>query len=143
MGKNSRIDAFATLTGKVKIGADCHVGVGVGIFGVYGFEAGDRVGISPGVQIFTSTADPSLDCLAYHKEASFEAKAFSGPVRVANNAVIGSNSVVLPCAAIGDSCVIGANSTVKGPLMAGLIYAGNPAKAIRAREPLKYGREEE
>lgn len=139
-GEHCRIDAFVTLTGKVKLGNDCHIGTGASILAFHGFEAGDRVGISPGVKIFTATTDPRADCLAYHSTASFEAKPYAGPVRIGNSTVVGANSVILPNATIGSEVVVGACSTVKGALPSGWIYAGNPAKPIRAREPLKYGR---
>ena len=136
-GENCRIDAFVTLTGKVKLGDNCHVGTGVGIFAGHGFEAGDLVGISPGVQIFTATTDVDADCLAYHSEAQFEAKPKTGPVNIGYGSCIGANAVILPGVTIGQQVQVGANATIGKDLADFGVYVG-PGKYIRDRVPLKY-----
>lgn len=54
-----------------------------------------------------------------------------GEVRIGNNVWIGENAVVLAGSEIGDGCVIGANSVVKGAFEKNTIIAGAPAKLIK------------
>lgn len=52
------------------------------------------------------------------------------PVKIGKNVFVGANSLILPGTIIGDNCIIGGGSTVKGNLDANGIYCGNPAKKI-------------
>lgn len=53
------------------------------------------------------------------------------PVLIGNDVWLGLNVVVLPGTRLGDRCVVGANSVVKGEFGTDLVLAGNPAVAIR------------
>ena len=55
----------------------------------------------------------------------------TGPVRIGDNVWIGENVVILAGAEIGDGCIIGANSVIKGTIPELTIVAGSPAKAIK------------
>lgn len=55
----------------------------------------------------------------------------AGPVIIGNNVWLGEHVAVLAGAAIGDGCVIGANSVVTGPIPPRTIAVGAPAKPIR------------
>ena len=52
-------------------------------------------------------------------------------VVIGNNVWIGENVVVLPGASIGDGCIIGANSTVKGVIPKYCIAVGSPARVVK------------
>ena len=52
------------------------------------------------------------------------------PVTIGNNEFIGENSIILMGTNIGDNCIIGAHSVVKGLFPANSVIAGNPAKVI-------------
>lgn len=58
-------------------------------------------------------------------------KLVTKPVKIGNNVWIGENVVILAGTEIGDGCIIGANSVVKGLLQKYTIVVGNPAKAIK------------
>lgn len=138
-GENCRIDAFVTLTGTVKLGANCHIGTGASIFATHGFYAADMVSVSPGAKIFTATTDINSDCLAYHREATFEAKPLIGRVKVGWGSAIGANAVILPGVTIGEQVQVGANATISQDLPDFGVYVG-AGKYIRDRKLLKYGR---
>lgn len=53
------------------------------------------------------------------------------PIQVGNHVWFGGGVTVLPGAVIGDGCVIGAGSVVKGEIPPGMIAAGNPCRPIR------------
>lgn len=57
-------------------------------------------------------------------------------VIIGNNVFIGARSLILPGARIGDNCIIGGGSVVKGTLEPNSIYAGNPARKIGNIEDL-------
>jgi acetyltransferase-like isoleucine patch superfamily enzyme len=86
---------------------------------------GDHVTITSGVQFVTHDGGvwvfreefPDIDVFA--------------PIRVGNNVFIGLNSIILPGAVIGDNCVIGAGSLVRGAIPPNSVAAGVPAKVIK------------
>lgn len=51
-------------------------------------------------------------------------------VKIGNNVFIGAKSIILPGSIIGDSCVVGGGTVVRGHLEANSIYAGDPCKKI-------------
>lgn len=52
------------------------------------------------------------------------------PVKIGDNVFIGARAMILPGTVIGDNCIIGAGSVVKGILENNMIYCGNPALKI-------------
>lgn len=87
---------------------------------------GDHVTVTAGVQFVTHDGGvwvfrkefPDIDVFA--------------PIRIGNNVFIGVNSTILPGVSIGDNCVIGAGSLVKGTIPANSVVAGVPAKTIKS-----------
>ena len=55
----------------------------------------------------------------------------SKPVKIGNNVWIGENVVILAGTNIGDGCIVGANSLVKGIIPDNTIVAGSPARVIK------------
>ncbi len=145
VGENTRIDGFVTITGRVKIGRNCHIATGASIFGSGGVVIGDHCGISAGVQIFTGTDDPRSDMLGLHTENELHAYKLSGSILIGNYVVIGANSVVIPANGnvirIDDEAVIGALTLVKGWVPARAIYGGIPGRVMGQRTPLRYAKE--
>ena len=135
VGEHTRIDAFVTITGNVKIGAYVHIGTGVCIFGGDGVEIGDKVGISPGVKIFTGTTNVDLPQLS--NPALPDREAFTGPVKIGRSSEVGANSVIMPNVTIGEQVQVGALSFVTRDLESGYVYAGIPVRRLRPRPRLK------
>ena len=128
-GENCRIDAFVTITGKVRLGSNVHIGNGAAIFGVNGVEIGDDCSVSPGAQIFTSTFDAAT---GYRANPMVEDKRHhSGQVRIGHRCIVGAGSVVLPGVVLANGVLIGALSLVKTNLPAG-VYGGVPASYLKA-----------
>lgn len=55
---------------------------------------------------------------------------FSKPVKIGSNCFIGARSTLLPGTNIGDDCIIGACSVVKGNIPNGSVVSGNPARVV-------------
>lgn len=53
-----------------------------------------------------------------------------GRVKIGNNCFVGFNALILKGTTIGDNCIIGARSVVKGNIPANTVWAGVPAKQI-------------
>lgn len=53
------------------------------------------------------------------------------PITIGNNVWIGSKVVILPGAKIGDNCIVGAGTIVKGNFPDNTILAGNPARVTK------------
>lgn len=60
----------------------------------------------------------------------------AGPVTIGNNVFIGMRSMILKNTTIGDNCVIGAGSVVRGHIPDNSVTTGNPARVIMSIEDL-------
>ena len=60
-----------------------------------------------------------------------------GKVKIGNKVFIGFGSIILPGTVIGDNCIIGAGSVVKGVFPEGTVISGNPAKVKMSLEEYK------
>lgn len=137
IGANSRVDAFVTLIGKVRLGANVHIATGACIFASAApVTMGDNSGLSPGVKVFTGTTDPADDGPLANPQRPERAPRV-GAVSIGENSIIGTNSVILPGVDIGSNVMVGALSLVNRSIPYDGIWAGVPARQVRARKPLE------
>jgi len=80
---------------------------------------GDNTNIGPCCSIF----DHDHDYRASDRKGTFK----TGTITIGKNVWIGANVVILKDSVIGDNCVVGAGSIVKGVYRANTVIAGNPA----------------
>ena len=132
---NVRIDPFCVLSasGGITIGRNVHIASHCSLTGSSLIEIGDFCGLSHGVHVFSANDDYSGAALTGPTVPIEYRNVCSAPVRIGNHTVVGSNSVVLPGCVIGEGVAVGAQSLVKADLEAWTIYAGTPARPIRAR----------
>jgi acetyltransferase-like isoleucine patch superfamily enzyme len=130
-GKGCVIAAFT----KVKISGPFVMGRGVqistGCFigaGSAGLTLGDDVLISPNCTILTGTY--LFDRLDVPLQ---EQGTISKGVRIGHRVWVGSNSVLLAGAELGDNVIVSAGSVVSGTVPPNSIVLGNPAKVIFTR----------
>lgn len=133
LGEGTRVDAFVTLTGRVRIGRYCHISTGACVFGTEGVEIGDYSALSVGVKVFTGTEDLSGEWMTNPTISPRYRKSISQPVRIGSHCVVGAGSVLLPGAHLPDGACVGALSLVKSPIAGWSIWAGVPTRFIRAR----------
>ena len=108
---------------RVQIATGCFVGAGRG-----GLTIGDDVLISPNCTIVTGNYRfDRLDVPL--QEQGTEGKG----VRIGHRVWLGSNSVVLDGADIGDNVIVSAGSVVSGRVAPNTILQGNPARVIFTR----------
>ena len=132
VGEGSRIDAFVTITGRVTIGRNVHISTGACIFGGEGVEIGDYSAVSVQAKIFTATEDLSGESFV-NPTVDHDRSPRKAPISIGRHCVVGAGSVLLPGAKFHDGACCGALSLVKEPLASWSIYAGTPARYIKAR----------
>ena len=123
----SSLRVFVMRLSGVKIGRGCYVGFNV-VFDTNhpsSIRIGDCVRISHDVVIYTHTETPVANRLAriYHSVK---------PVVVNDGAWISANVLLMPGVEIGRDCMIGAGSVVTRNTDPGFLYAGNPARKVKA-----------
>lgn len=90
---------------------------------------GDGVVISREVLLLNH--DYSINCGLKSINKDKENEAFwLKDIIIGNNVFIGARSSILPGTKIGDNCIIGAGSIVKGTIPPNSILIGNPAKIV-------------
>lgn len=107
----------------VKIGQDCEIRTMLFSTEPYLIEIGNKVRIASGTQFITH--DGSIR--SFHDELK---GGIFGKIKVGNNVFIGINCIILLNTTIGDNCIIGAGSVVRGQFPENSIIIGNPAKVV-------------
>jgi len=112
---------------QIRIGNRCHLN-GVSICARKSVSIGDDCIFAGGVQIIDSNSHKiCASPRTYVKDAPV-------PVTIGNNVWVGLNAIILKGSQIGDNCVIGAGSVVKGIFPPNSVVSGNPAKVVKTFE---------
>jgi phenylacetic acid degradation protein len=128
--KTAFIHPLASVTGNVVIGKDVYIGPGAAIRGDWG-----KIIIADGCNVqenCTIHMFPGVTVLL--KEAAHIGHgAIIHGATIGRNCLVGMNAVIMDDVEIGDECIIGALSFIKGgeKIPARSLMAGNPAKMIR------------
>ena len=102
--------------GKVVIGDNFYMNSNCIITAHESVTIGNDVEFGPGVYVYDQDHD-------FRAEGGIKSKKFkTAPVVIGNNVWIGANSVILRGTEIGDNCVIGAGSIVKGVIPSGSVF---------------------
>jgi len=135
LGDNVRIDPFSYITGKVKIGNYVHIPPFTVLSGGdRGIEIGNCVTISPGVKIFTVSADYKNGLTNPTIPQSFR-KSIRGSIHIDDFVCLFANTVVLPETWLRQGSVFLANSVItKGIYGSWSIFHGTPAKFKKDRD---------
>lgn len=136
IGDNVRIDEFCTLKaveGYIRLGSQIHLGGGCALYGRHGIVMEDFAGLSAGVRIFSGSDDYSGEHLTNPTVPEKFLGVTTGEVRLQRHVIIGSGSVILPGAQIGEGSAVGSLALVHKSLEPWGIYAGNPVKRLKDR----------
>jgi acetyltransferase-like isoleucine patch superfamily enzyme len=107
----------------VKIGQGCVVSTLSFSTEPYLIEIGDKVSISWDTKFITH--EGSVKCLGEELDGYLY-----GKIKIGNNVFIGINCIILLNTTVGDNCIIGAGSVVKGNFPDNSVIVGNPAKVV-------------
>ena len=108
----------------MKIGKNCHIDTMLFSTEPYLIEIGDHVAIAVGTQFVTH--DGGTFCFS---EELHDCDVF-GKIVIGNNIHIGTSCTILPNTSIGNNCIIGACSVVRGKFPENSVIIGNPAKIV-------------
>jgi len=134
------IDAYTrieAMLGEVTLGKRIHVAP----FSIIAARAPvileDYVGISAGVKIYANSEAPRDGKRMSGPMIPERYKAFySKPVILRRDSFVGTNSVLLPGAELGEGAVVGANSIVNRSVEPWAIVVGPSAKVVGRRDPV-------
>lgn len=107
----------------MKIGENCIVHTMSFSTEPFLIEIGDNVGISSGTQFITH--DGSIKVFIDELKGGV-----FGKIKIGNNVVIGINCMIMLNTTIGDNCIVGAGSVVRGHFPENSVIMGNPAKVV-------------
>ncbi len=134
IGNNERIDDFCILRGKIIIGNYVHIAAYVGVFAPNsGVVFEDFSGISSRCAIYAQSDDYSGYALTNPTVSMEYRNILAGKVVVGKHVVIGTGTTVLPGVTIAEGASVGSMSLVNKNLDPWGIYAGVPAKYLKAR----------
>lgn len=134
IGDYSRIDDFCVISGKVSIGRNVHIAVFCNLAGgSEGITLDNFSGLAYAVQVFSQSDDYSGKSLTNPTvPAAYKAER-KVSVHIGRHCIVGTNSVIFPGVVLGEGCSIGAMSLVTKSTDEWSVYAGIPAKKIKAR----------
>lgn len=129
---------YAGQLGELKIGRGCHIAPFSLIQAHGGVEIGDYTGVASGSKVYSlSNHYRNLeidDGIVYKFSlATNDQYLIVGAVRIADNAALGLNSVVLPGVTIGRNSWVGASSLVVDDVPPDSIASGIPARVTKHR----------
>lgn len=135
VGPNSVIDSFVKIkpvggSGDVIIGAGCYLNSGVVIYSGNGVRIGDGVLVAANCT-FAPVNHEFLERSRTIREQGFGAS--KGGIRIGADVWLGAGCVLLDGADVGEGCVVGALSLVRGGLPPYFVCAGRPAVPMAER----------
>ncbi|MGI6722059.1 MAG: acyltransferase [Anaerovoracaceae bacterium] len=136
IGNNVRIDDFSIISGNVIIHDYNHVSQFAGLYGgTAGIELMDFVGVSSKVSIYSTTVDYSKGEKLTNPTIpeEFAATSIDKKVTIGKHVLVGSGSVVLPGANIGEGSTVGCMSFCNKELGEWGVYVGIPARRLKDR----------
>lgn len=136
IGSHVRIDSHVTIVagaGDLIVGSYIHIAAGVYLSANGGITLCDFTGLSQGVKMYSASDDYSGNALTNPTVPRKFLNVKLGRIVLHKHVIIGSGSVVLPGAIIGEGSAVGALSLVTKSLQPWGIYMGCPAIRLKAR----------
>lgn len=136
IGDHSRIDDFCVLSagdGGIEIGRYVHIAVYSSLIGQAKIVMKDFSGLSSRVSIYSSTDDYSGEALTNPTVPTEFLKIISKEVVLEKHVIVGAGAIILPGCRLQEGSAVGAQSLLTKDCEPFTIYAGVPAKRIKAR----------
>ncbi len=133
-GDNVRIDDYCVLSGQIKVGSFVHIAAFCGLFGGHGIELNDFCGLSSKVAIYSASDNYSGEYLTGPCIPDEYRDVIVGKVILEKHALVGTGATILPGVTIKEGSVLGSMSLLTKTTQPWRIYAGIPARDIKARK---------
>jgi len=114
------------------IGNGCHLETLSFSTEPYLVELGNNVAVANGTVFITH--DGGISCF----RDEFPGDDIFGKIVIRNNVHIGANCTILPNTEIGNNCIVGAGSVLRGRYPDDSVIVGNPAKVIMSISTQKF-----
>ena len=134
VGSDVRIDDFCILSGRITLGNNIHIGAFCALYGRFGIEMADYTGLSPRTTIFSATDDFGGDFLISPMAPDEYTNVTGGLVKLEKYVQVGAGSIILPNVTLTEGAATGSMTLVNRSLEPWTIYAGIPAKELKARK---------
>jgi dTDP-4-amino-4,6-dideoxy-D-glucose acyltransferase len=137
IGSNVRIDDFCVLAagaGGIYLDNFVHIAVGSTLIGAGKITMSDFSGLSSRVSIYSSSDDYSGATMTNPTVPAEYTGVAHADVFLGRHVIVGSGSVILPGVTLEEGAAVGALSLVSRDCKAFGIYAGNPARLMKARK---------
>ena len=136
IGPNVMIDSFVKFKaagglGNIVIGSGTQINSGCVFYIGNGISIGENVSIAANCVLAPTNHNFENSRLLIQNQGFKKSK---GGIRIGSDVWIGALTAVLDGSDIGNGCVVGASSLVRGVLDEFCIYAGNPIRKIGARD---------
>jgi acetyltransferase-like isoleucine patch superfamily enzyme len=133
---NVIIDDFVYISTELHLGQFVHISAGCKMIGGPNSVISiDRFSTCAPNVVLSAGSDDYVGGIASPMVAmEFKGDCEIGHITVGQHCIIGANSTVLPNVTFFDGAAVGAQSLVKSDLAAWSLYAGVPARLLRARE---------
>lgn len=125
-GRTVRLELVARYGGTLSIGDGTYINYGTNISATQSVRIGARCAIGQYSIIMDND---------YHSTEDHHSMGESKPIVIGDEVWLGARVIVLRGARIGDGCIIGANSVVKGSIPPHSLAAGSPARVVRSLLP--------
>ncbi len=129
IGDETKVGAFVEIQKNASIGARCKVSSHT--FVCEGVTIEDEVFVGHGVVYINDKHPRATAAGRPQTEADWQVI----PTRVCRGASIGSGAVILGGVTVGAGALVGAGAVVTRDVPPGAVVVGNPARALRKREP--------
>lgn len=127
-GYRCRIEIFGQGADKLVFGKNCKIGDNVHLVSSGSVKIGDDCLFASNIFVSDTDHGGKNDLPTTPPD---ERELVSNPVEIGNCVWIGEGVAVLPGAKIGNGCIIGAHSVVKGEIPDYTIAVGTPAKVVK------------
>jgi len=115
------------------LASNIHISAFCALYGKFGIKMEEYSGLSPRCTLLSGSDDFSGDSMISPMAPEEFTNVFGSPIVIRKFCQIGAGSIVMPGVTVNEGAAIGALSLVKKDIPEWSIYAGNPARFIKAR----------
>jgi len=135
IGDYSRIDDFCVLSGRISIGRNVHIAIFNNVAGgTEGVTLDDFSGLAYGCHVFSQSDDYTGTTMTNPTVPAEYKNVTRRRVRIGRHCILGTGTIVFPGVDVAEGTATSASAVVKRATEPWSIYAGDPARKVKARK---------